>query len=93
MVFVFRYSQVDSSAILAVAASLVRKTRYCKEARRELAPDYTDCITAIHYIFKQAMIDIPLTYIGDMPRELSLYGEWRQLVIPREDVQCGEGQQ
>jgi cell wall-associated NlpC family hydrolase len=70
---------------------LVGVTRYCKEARRERAPGEADCLTIIYYIFKQALgIDMPLTRIGNMPRVLSSYGEWKCLNITREEAQCGD---
>ncbi|HEV3269251.1 MAG TPA: hypothetical protein VGZ69_01210 [Candidatus Rhabdochlamydia sp.] len=44
---------------------------------REHAPKKTDCLTAIHYIFKKALnLDMPLTFIGDMPRQLLSLENW-----------------
>lgn len=67
------------------------KTSYRRPALREQAPLVTDCLTSIHYVFKQALsIDIPLTFIGDMPRQLLSFGEWRALKIEMRNVQCGD---
>ena len=35
-------------------------------------------------------IDMPLTFIGDMPRQLVSCGNWRCIEIPIEDIQCGD---
>ena len=67
------------------------KTSYRRPALREQAPLVTDCLTSIHYVFKQALhIDIPLTFIGDMPRQLLSFGEWRALQVEMNDVRCGD---
>ena len=90
-IFVFRHSPVDFSDLPDVASSLTNQTTYYRPAQREQAPAITDCLTAIHYVFKKALrVDIPLTYIGDMPRQLTAYGEWRPLSIPREEARCGD---
>ena len=51
----------------------------------------TDCLTSIHYIFNRAIgVDIPLAYIGDMPRHLFVKSEWKSLMVPIEEIQCGD---
>jgi cell wall-associated NlpC family hydrolase len=92
MVFVFRYgSKIDSDRLLQVAASLLDKTVYTKPSKLEEAPEKADCLTVIHYLYKKALkVTIPLTFIGDMPRRLASYGEWRPLCIKQEDAQCGD---
>ena len=42
-------------------------------------------------MFKRALgIDIPITFIGDMPKRLMSYGEWRLLKIDVKDAKCGD---
>lgn len=60
-------------------------------APTEQAPEKTDCLTSIYYIFKQALnITLPLTLIGDMPRTLLSLGEWKLLCVDTNDVCCGD---
>ena len=67
------------------------KTSYRRPALREEAPAVTDCLTSIYYVFKRALrIDIPLVYIGDMPRLLLSFSNWRVLRIDIKDVRCGD---
>lgn len=74
-----------------IAADLEGKTTYRRPALREDAPLITDCLTSINYVFKKALgLDIPLTFIGDMPRRLLSYSEWRLLKIDAKDMQCGD---
>jgi hypothetical protein len=92
MILVFRYSsKIDSEQMVQVAATLLDKTVYTRPSKLEEAPEKADCLTAIHYLFKKALkVTIPLTFIGDMPRRLASYGEWRPLCIKQEDAQCGD---
>lgn len=77
--------------IIKAVSELEGKTLYRRPALREEAPAVTDCLTSIYYVFKRAMnIDIPLLYIGDMPRQLLSFSEWRSLKIEMKDVQCGD---
>jgi cell wall-associated NlpC family hydrolase len=77
--------------LVEAASKLVGKTSYRRPALREEAPTNTDCLTSIYYVFKQALgIDIPLTFIGDMPRRLLSYSEWRVLKVEIKNVQCGD---
>lgn len=56
----------------------------------EDAPNQTDCLTAVAYlIFKATREKIPITYIGDMPRELEAKG-WSILHIPSDELQDGD---
>ncbi len=58
---------------------------------REEAPQVTDCLTSIHYIFKKALhIEVPVTFIGDVPRQLVSSSEWRPIKIDLKDVRCGD---
>ncbi|MBS0655313.1 MAG: C40 family peptidase [Verrucomicrobia bacterium] len=67
------------------------QTRYVRMAPLEEAPFHTDCLTSIYYIFKKTFgIDIPLTYVGDMPRTLHSGGEWRFLRADVRSIQCGD---
>lgn len=77
--------------LVEVAAELNGKTFYLRRASLESAPQYTDCLTSIHYLFKKALqVDIPLTFIGDMPRQLSSFGEWKVLKTQVHEALCGD---
>lgn len=72
-------------------AYLLGKTVYCQGARREQAPKLTNCFSAIYYIFKKSTwIDVPLTWIGDMPRVFFSSSQWRLLYIEREEAKYGD---
>jgi cell wall-associated NlpC family hydrolase len=89
--FILRPSYADPRKLRECALPLVGNTVYQKQAKCEDAPIRTDCLTAIHYIFKTALrTHIPVTYIGDMPRQLASYSAWRPLNIKRENVRCGD---
>lgn len=88
---VFRYSSIQINSIIRIASDLVERTTYCTPALREYAPEKTDCLTAIHYIFKKALsIDMPLTFIGDMPRQLLSLKNWEPIECTIENTQCGD---
>ena len=88
---VFRNSSVQADSLIKVASDLVEKTTYCTPALREYAPEKTDCLTAIHYIFKKALsINMPLTFIGDMPRQLLSLKNWEPIECNIENAQCGD---
>lgn len=66
-------------------------TEFRKSALREDAPSVANCLTSIYYIFKQALgIDLPMTFIGDMPRQLLSCSRWRALRINSKDMKCGD---
>lgn len=74
-----------------VAFSLQGKTKYSRGAPIENAPRETDCLTSIHYILKCALgIFLPLTLVGDMPRELLALGEWKFHCIEPRQIRCGD---
>ncbi|NNM44050.1 MAG: C40 family peptidase [Chlamydiae bacterium] len=74
-----------------IVSKLILETTYRRKPSLEEAPLVTDCLTSIHYIFKNALgIEIPLTFIGDMPRHLLSFGEWQALCIERERAQVGD---
>jgi hypothetical protein len=57
----------------------------------EEAPFQTDCLTSIYYIFKKTFgVDIPLTFVGDMPRTLFSVGEWKFLRVDEKAILCGD---
>lgn len=88
---VFRYSSIQAKPIIQIASDLVERTTYCTPALREHAPEKTDCLTAIHYIFKKALnVDMPLTFIGDMPRQLLSLENWSPIECNLEKTQCGD---
>ncbi|MBS0653074.1 MAG: C40 family peptidase [Verrucomicrobia bacterium] len=89
--YVFRHTSVLAQPIAEAISKLEGKTSYRRPARLEEAPLITDCLTSIHYLFKHALkINIPLTYIGDMPRRLLSYSEWRAVKIDIKDAKCGD---
>lgn len=60
-------------------------------AHREAAPWKADCLTAIWYIYKQAFdVDIPITWIGNMPREMSLSKDWALLEVSLDNLKPGD---
>lgn len=93
-IYVFRHTSVTpahAEGFKAAAAKLAGKTIYRAHPANEDAPQITDCLTAVHYLFKETLkTDIPLTWIGDMPRQLASFGEWRVLSIERKDAQLGD---
>jgi hypothetical protein len=90
-IYVFRCSFVQIDPIIKVSSELLGKTSYRRPALREEAPAVTDCLTSIYFIFKQALsVDIPLAFIGDMPRQLLSFSEWRPLKIDTRDARCGD---
>lgn len=91
MLFILRPSYADPVKLSDCALRLVDNTVYQKQAKCEDAPIKTDCLTSIHYIFKTALrTHIPVTYIGNMPRQLVSYSSWRPLNIKREEARCGD---
>jgi len=59
-------------------------------SKREEAPYQTDCLTAIAYLIEHSTLKpIPITYIGDMPRELAIRG-WSVEKIPKDKLQEGD---
>jgi cell wall-associated NlpC family hydrolase len=80
----------NKAALNNLARSLAGKPVYKKPALREEAPNRADCLTLIHYLFKKAIrMNIPLTYIGDMPRLLSKRG-WKVTIIKESEAQSGD---
>lgn len=89
--YIFRYVSIENNSLTSAASELVDKTTYRRTALREEAPSITDCLTSIHYIFKKAFgLEIPLTYIGDMPRQLLSSNSWKPLKIDINQAQCGD---
>ncbi len=94
-VYVFRHVAVSDAckeAFHAEASTLIGRTVYRVHPTLEEAPHVTDCLTSIHYLFKKALqIEIELTWIGDMPRELAKRPkEWKILLLDRQDAQFGD---
>ncbi len=90
-IYVFRHPCIEKKNLIEIAFQLENNTRYRRPALREEAPGITDCLTCIYYIFKKALaIDLPLTYIGDMPRQLLTLSDWRPLKIAIRDARCGD---
>lgn len=90
-IYVFRYDSVPIEALTEAAQGLVDTTSYSKPVSQEEAPFATDCLTSIWYLFKKVLgVDIPLTFIGDMPRLLCSLGQWRVLQIEMGEARCGD---
>ncbi len=90
-VYVFRYVTGSPQNLENAASKLVFGTTYRRKPPLEEGPSVTDCLTSIHYIFKSALgIEIPLTFIGDMPRYLLSFGQWEAFCIERERAQVGD---
>ena len=88
---IFSFEKYLLLLIYKTALELEGRTVYQRSAFREMAPNVTDCLTSIHYIFKKALsIDIPITYVGDMPRNLFFSSNWKALKINIEDALCGD---
>jgi hypothetical protein len=93
MIFVIRYGgPLDHQRMRELMDSLVQNTAYVRGARLEAAPLNTDCLTIVHYLFKQMKIAFPVNFIGDMPRRLVTYrySLWKPMCIPLEAVRTGD---
>jgi cell wall-associated NlpC family hydrolase len=73
-----------------LAVSDLSDAIYEKGARLEEAPFKADCLTSIYYLFSKALnIQMPVTFIGDMPRSLVSHG-WKFCVIDSREVKAGD---
>lgn len=71
--------------------AITNNTIYRKPSKIEDAPKYTDCLTLIHYLFKQSInVDIPLTWIGNMPRSLMSSNHWDFLHVDSSRLLYGD---
>jgi hypothetical protein len=68
---------------------LCKNTKYKRHPKTEEAPHRSDCLTAICYLFRNA-IDRPLDWIGNMPRRLSQKRNWRYLKIFPRELELGD---
>lgn len=60
-------------------------------AHREAAPWKADCLTSIWYIYKKAFdVDMPITWIGNMPRAISSCKDWTLLEVPPDNLKPGD---
>ncbi len=55
----------------------------------EEAPGRTDCLTAIHYIFREH-IDLFVDWIGNMPRSLAKGSDWKVYEIDQTELEPGD---
>lgn len=69
--------------------TLCQNARYKRCAKAEKAPFKADCLTSIHYLFRNK-VDILIDWIGNMPRYLSQQRTWRYLQIPVQELKCGD---
>ncbi len=88
----FTAQSFSDTLLRSIASELQEKTAYLRTAPKELAPEQTDCLTSIHYIFKKALAaDFPVTFIGDMPRTLSSLAGWEFTVLKsKEEIRAGD---
>lgn len=75
---------------MQTASELTGKTTYQRTCKREEAPKVTDCLTSLHYLFKQVKVEIPVTYIGDMPRELLKKAACHPIRVKSSQIKCGD---
>ncbi len=80
---------VESASFYKECKTLVGLTKYKRLAKREEAPALADCLTAASYIFKKAGTDLPLDWIGNMPRLLKNRG-WSVQKISKEELKPGD---
>lgn len=91
-VAVLRFPSLPSDAGLFLSSALpdLFGTIYEKRAPLEAAPGKTDCLTSIYYLFKKALgIEIPVTFVGDMPRNLESFG-LRLEIIDTSEMKAGD---
>lgn len=70
---------------------MLSRASFKRRAPLEEAPNFADCLTSVYYIFKNAVgVEIPLTFIGDMPRQLQCLGDWKCLKVDIKDIRCGD---
>jgi len=91
-VFIIRSckTEIEPKAFSQECESLVGLTKYKKPAKREEAPEKADCLTVVSYLFKKTQaLDIPLDWIGNMPRLLVEKG-WQIEKIQRRSLKMGD---
>ena len=97
-IYVFRYAPFPEErccpdlekSVLETASELERTTAYQRYAELKNAPGITDCLTSIQYILRRALINMAITYIGDLPRRLLSSDRWRVLKIEVKDAKCSD---
>ena len=82
---------LDEQSILeTINGSLVR-TKYKWLCKDQDAPEITNCITAIRYLFsKHTKLEIPSVYIGDMPRTLVTICNWSIQQVLISEIKFGD---
>ncbi len=68
---------------------LCQNARYKRHTKVEKAPFKADCLTSIHYLFRNK-VDIMIDWIGNMPRYLSQQRTWKCLQIPVQELKSGD---
>ncbi len=68
---------------------LCQTAEYQRCAKREEAPFRADCLTSIHYLFKNH-VELSLDWIGNMPRYLSKERRWQVLQIFPDELKPGD---
>jgi cell wall-associated NlpC family hydrolase len=88
---VFRYPGIDKGRLAENLESILGKTKYYRAASRQQAPEVTNCFSAIYYIYSRSVsMDLPLAFIGDMPRVFNSSCQWELLSIERNEAKYGD---
>lgn len=68
---------------------LCKTAKYKRCANTEEAPFRADCLTSIHYLFKDHA-ELSLDWIGNMPRHLSKKHSWQVLQVSPHELKAGD---
>ena len=80
-----------SEALWKYTESVVGRPKYVKGAFRERWPGEGDCLTAVFNVFNEVLgIEIPVTWIGDVPRKLVEEREWKILDTTVDMLKVGD---
>jgi len=87
---IHRYPLAHQADLSEAAEAIFNEAKYTKDARIEDAPNEVDCLTMVHYIFKESLgVALDLTYIGSMPGQLHALG-WDVKVISIQELESGD---
>ncbi len=80
----------EKSTLETIEHSLL-KTQYKWICKDKDAPEITNCVTAIRYIFhKHSSLEIPSVFIGDMPRILVSMCNWSIRYVRISEMELGD---
>lgn len=71
-------------------STYVRRAPLEKGAYKDSPPYEVDCLTLIYFMFYKNDIDIPLTFIGNMPDQLNKLADWNVHEIQLSDLKDGD---